>query len=276
MRDAAQASGLSASELRVDYGALMALRGLNITIEPGSIVALVGPNGSGKTTLLRSLGRLLSPHAGCVVLNGRDLADLRTADVARQLAVLPQAPEVPAVLSVAELVAHGRYAHLGALRRPGKADRDAVEQALALTGMTTMADRDVDTLSGGERQRAWIALTLAQGSPMLLLDEPTTFLDIGHQLEVLELLEGLRSTTGRTVVLVLHDLNQAAWFADRIVVLHQGRIVADGPPGEVVEPGLLARVFGVSAEVRVDAGRNRPVCHWLASTDRQTPQGAGP
>jgi iron complex transport system ATP-binding protein len=260
---------LVAAQITVGYGSRAVLDGLDLGIEDASFTALVGPNGSGKSTLLRSLGRLLRPRHGTVLLDGRSLAERSTAEIARELAVLPQAPPTPAALTVRQLVAHGRYAHLGPLRRSGQTDHEAVEDALRTAGLLELAERDVDSLSGGERQRAWVALTLAQRAPVLLLDEPTTFLDVGHQFEVLELLSDLRSRTGMTVVVVLHDLNQAARFADRLVVLHAGRIVADGPPAHVLDEALLAEVFGVTAQLISDPRSGRPVCLWSGAAKRR-------
>ena len=252
-------SRLAAEAVTVGYGGLPVLRELSLSIAPGSGVALVGPNGSGKSTVLRALGRLLPVEAGAVLLDGDDLRRARPRQVARSLAVLAQDPSAPDGLTVAELVRQGRYPHLGPLRPPTETDRAAVAEALALTATERFADRPVRTLSGGERQRVWLALTLAQDARTLLLDEPTTYLDVGHQLEVLDLVARLRAERGLTVVTVLHDLDHAARYADRIVALRGGRIVADGPPDEVVTPRLLAEVFRVRATVLPDPETGRPV-----------------
>jgi iron complex transport system ATP-binding protein len=251
---------LRTERLRAGYGADVVLEGLSLGIERGTITALVGPNGSGKSTLLKTLGRLLRPSAGAVLLDGDEIAHLRTAEVARRLAILPQGPVAPAGLSVGELVEQGRFPHAGPLRMLRRQDHAAIGEALALTGMTGFAERPLDALSGGERQRAWIALALAQATPVLLLDEPTTFLDIGHQLEVLELLQRLNRERGMTLILVLHDLNHAARYADRLVVLQGGGVVADGPPREVLTTALLGEVFGVRASILADPESGAPVC----------------
>lgn len=243
---------LVARALSVGYGARAVLDGVHLTIRRGEVTALIGPNGSGKSTLLRTLVRLLAPTDGTVLIDGRAIHELSSREVARQMAALPQQPEIPAGLTVRELVEQGRYPHRGPLRTYGAADRAAVERALDETGMISFANRPLDELSGGERQRAWIALALAQDTPILLLDEPTTFLDLGHQFEVLELIGRLRAQNGLTVVLVLHDVNQASRHADRIVALDQGMIVADGPPAEVITSEMLRDVFRVHAEVDVD------------------------
>lgn len=253
-------AALAARDLRAGYGARAVLDGVSLEIPRGGITALVGPNGSGKSTLLKALARLLAPTRGAVLLEGEAIASLPTAAVARRLAILPQAPVAPAALTVRELVEQGRYPHVGALRMLRRQDHDAVREALALTGLEPFAHRALDALSGGERQRAWIALALAQDTPVLLLDEPTTFLDVGHQMEVLGLVERLERERGLTVVMVLHDLNQAARHADRMVVLQAGRVVADGPPSEVFEPGMLARVFRIEARVLVDPVTGGRLC----------------
>ena len=252
--------GLRGEALQVGYGERPVIGELTIGIAPGTITALVGPNGSGKSTLLKALARLLQPTAGAVYLDGKAISRLPTAAIARELAILPQAPRTPEGLTVGELVEQGRFPHVGALRMLRQQDHDAIRDALALTVMAAFVHRSLETLSGGERQRAWIALALAQETPILLLDEPTTFLDIGHQLEVLGLVRRLNRDLAKTIVLVLHDLNQAARFADRMVVLNQGQVIGDGPPHQVLTPELLAQVFGVRANIITDPVSGTPVC----------------
>ncbi|GIW10540.1 MAG: ABC transporter ATP-binding protein [Chloroflexi bacterium] len=250
---------LVGQEILVRYGTRTAVRGVSLTLPERTLTALVGPNGSGKSTLLKALARLLRPTSGAVLLDGRAIAQLPTREVARRLGILPQAPVAPAGLTVRELVEQGRFPHVGLLRLPRAQDEAAIQDALALTGLTEFADRPLETLSGGERQRAWIALVLAQTTPILLLDEPTTFLDIGHQLEVLQLVRRLPAERGMTVAVVLHDLNHAARFADQLVVMESGQVVAVGPPEEVVTTELLARVFRVRAHLLLDPTSGRPV-----------------
>ena len=233
---------------------------LNLSIPAGKITALIGPNGCGKSTLLRGLARLLKPRAGAVYLDGSLIAKVSTRDVARRLGILPQSPVAPEGLTVGDLVAQGRYPHQRWFQQWSKEDARMVEQALATTGLTGMADRPLDTLSGGQRQRAWIAMALAQGTSILLLDEPTTFLDLAHQLEVLHLLRRLNEEDGRTVVLVIHDLNHAARFAHHLVAMVGGRIMIEGPPEQVMTPRVLHDVFGVDAEIVPDPRTGAPLC----------------
>ena len=227
----------------------LVLRRLSLEIGDGDIVALVGPNGSGKSTLLRALGRVLKPRRGTVYLDGRAMREWPTREVARKLALLPQGPTLAADLSVHELVWLGRSPHQGLLGLPTREDHEAVRWAIEETGITALAGRRLSELSGGERQRVWVAMALAQQPQVLLLDEPTTFLDLNHQLELLDLIRYLNREHGLTVVMVLHDLNQAARYAKRVVVLKEGEIYADGPPAEVLTPETLRNVFGVEGQV---------------------------
>ncbi len=251
---------LEGRTLSAGYGSRLVLQDLSLSIETGSVTTLVGPNGSGKSTVLKALARMLHPKHGAVYLDGRAINRLSTREVARRLAILPQGPTAPEELSVAELVEQGRYPHAGPLRLFDESDRAAIAKALAETHMTEFRHRRLDRLSGGERQRAWIALALAQETPILLLDEPTTFLDIGHQLEVLDLIQHLNAEQGMTIVLVLHDLNQAARYSKRMVVFERGRIVVDGAPDAVLTPEMLAQVFHVQAHIVPHPEDGSPVC----------------
>ncbi|HKP53538.1 MAG TPA: ABC transporter ATP-binding protein [Chloroflexia bacterium] len=251
---------LKGEELRIGYGERTVVERLSVTVRHGEITALVGPNGSGKSTLLKALARLLKPRSGVVYLDGKAIFQMPTAEVAREIAILPQGPTGPAGLTVGDLVEQGRYPHAGPLRMLRHQDHEAIREALRLTGMEEFINRALESLSGGERQRAWIALALAQATPVLLLDEPTTFLDIRHQLEVLELVKRLNTEREMTIILVLHDLNQAARYADRMIALNEGSIVADGPPNKVMTPELLLEVFGVHAHIIQDPERGTPVC----------------
>lgn len=251
---------MSASDLRVVYGDAVIIPGLTFGLQEGKITAILGPNGSGKSTALRTMARLVRPSGGVVQLNGDDIARLSTREVARRLAVLPQSSGTPAGITVRTLVSYGRYPHQGAFARPGSADREAIEWALSVTEMGELADRVVDTLSGGERQRAWIAMALAQKTDLLLLDEPTTYLDIRHQLDLLSLVRRLNREQGMTVGWVLHDLNQAGAYSDHVVMLRDGRKVVEGSPLDVITRDHIRRVFDVDVEVIVDRLTGCPSC----------------
>ena len=234
---------LAAEQLDLHYGGRPVLHQVSVAFRRGAVTALCGPNGSGKSSLLRALCGLAPVTGGRVLVNDHPTADLPPRDLARRLAILPQTPEVPAGITVRELVGFGRHPHLGLLRRPGPEDRQAVDWALEKTLLHPLADRPVALLSGGERQRAWIAMTLAQRTGILLLDEPTTYLDIRHQHDVLTLIRRLNREEGLTVIWVLHDLNQAAAYSDALVLLRDGTVVADGPPESVLSPECLKQVF---------------------------------
>jgi iron complex transport system ATP-binding protein len=236
---------LEARSLSAGYQARLILRDLDLSVDDAEVVALVGPNGSGKSTLLRALGRVLKPKGGSVILDGRAIREWSTREVALRLALLPQGPELTDDLRVVELVWMGRSPHQGILGLPSAADREAVAWAMAETGVHPLAERQVSSLSGGERQRVWLAMALAQQPRILLLDEPTTFLDLNHQLEVLDLVRYLNREHGLSVVMVLHDLNQAARYAGRVVALKDGRIFARGTPSDVLNVETLRAVFGV-------------------------------
>jgi iron complex transport system ATP-binding protein len=251
---------LKTHDLTLAYDKATIIETLGLTIPAGKITALVGPNGCGKSTLLRGLARLLKPRGGSVLLDGQDIHRLPTRDLAKQLGILPQGPVAPEGLTVRELVAQGRYPHQSWFQQWATDDEAAVTKALKITGMTALADRPVDALSGGQRQRAWIAMTLAQETSIILLDEPTTFLDLAHQIEVLHLLERLNQDEGRTIVMVVHDLNHATRHAQHIVALCEGQVFASGDPREVVTPALLRMVFGVEADVVPDPHTGAPLC----------------
>jgi iron complex transport system ATP-binding protein len=240
---------LEARRLQAGYEQRIVLDGLDIVVDAGEVVALVGPNGSGKSTLLRALGRLLRPRDGSVLLDGKAIGEWTTREVAQRLALLPQGPTLANDLSVEELVWLGRSPHQSLLGLPARADREAVAWAISETGVEALRGRAVSSLSGGERQRVWLAMALAQQPRVLLLDEPTTFLDLSHQLEVLDLIRYLNLEHGITVLMVLHDLNQAARYAGRVLVLHEGAVYRDGPPAAVLTPETLREVFGVEGRV---------------------------
>jgi len=250
---------LAADDLTLAYGDRVVVEELDLAVAPGRITAIVGANGCGKSTLLRALARLVSPHAGRVVLDGETLHRRPAREVARMLGLLPQGPVAPEGIAVADLVGRGRHPHQKLLARFSAADYAAVAAALEATGTLDLADRSIDELSGGQRQRVWIAMALAQETDILLLDEPTTFLDVAHQIEVLDLLTDLNRDRGTTVVMVLHDLNLAARYADELVAVRDGRVLASGAPGDIVTPALVQEVFGLTSRVIPDPVSGTPL-----------------
>ncbi len=249
---------LKAEAVTLRYETRVISRDLSLAIPDGSFTAVVGPNACGKSTLLRALARLLPPETGQVVLDGKSIARLPGREVARRLGLLPQSPMAPDGITVADLVARGRFPHQSFLRQWSPDDRRAVEAAMEATGTAALADRPVAELSGGQRQRVWIAMALAQETPILLLDEPTTFLDIVHQVDLLELLAEL-NRRGRTVVAVLHELNLAFRFASHLIAMRDGSVIAEGPPEDIVSEDLMRRVFDLSALVTPDPLTGRPM-----------------
>ncbi len=229
-----------------------------VALPPGAVTAVVGPNGCGKSTLLGALARLHAPRSGAVLLDGRELAGMRSREAARRIGLLPQDAEAPDGLTVRDLVRYGRHPHQGLLRQWSPEDAEAVRRALASADLLELADRPLDTLSGGQRQRAWIAMVVAQETEVVLLDEPTSALDLGHQLEVLELVRDL-ARAGRTVVLVLHELSTACRHADHLVAMLDGRVVAEGPPSGVVTAELVRELYGVESVVLTDPVAGTPV-----------------
>lgn len=255
-----EAAPLAAKGLSVGYGNTTIVRDVTLNIHPQKITALVGPNGCGKSTLLKAFARILRPMAGDALLYGRPMRDYATKDVARKLAILPQGPIAPEGLKVHELVAQGRFPHQTLLRQWTPEDRAAIERALAYTDLEQFADRPVDSLSGGQRQRCWLAMVLAQDTPLMLLDEPTTFLDLKVQVDLMALLRRIVAEDGRTMVLVLHELNLAAAFTDHIVMMRDGQIRKQGSPEAIFTPDDLRNVFGLCADVVPDPITGRPIC----------------
>lgn len=250
-----QQHSLRAEGLSLGYDGRTIVHGLELGIPAGRVTVIVGANACGKSTLLRGIARLLRPEAGVVTLDGTDIRSLPSREVAQVVGILPQSPTAPEGITVADLVGRGRYPHQGWFRRWTSADDRIIAEALAATDCLDLAERRVEELSGGQRQRAWIAMALAQDPDILLLDEPTTFLDVTHQLEVLDLLAGLNRDRATTVVMVLHDLNLAARYADHIVVMSRGSIVAAGTPADVITAELVSAAFGLESRIIAD-----PVC----------------
>lgn len=251
---------LYTKQLDIAYESRLIVEDLNLSIPAGKITALVGANGSGKSTILKTMARILKPRKGSVFLDSRAIHQQSTKEVAKQLAILPQNPVAPDGLTVGELVGYGRFPHQKGFGSQTKEDREIIRWAVEVTGMVDFFDRPVDQLSGGQRQRAWIAMALAQQTDILFLDEPTTFLDMGHQLEVLKLLKKLNEEEGRTIVMVVHDLNHATRYAGHMVAIKQGKVVSAGSPEEVMTQEVLRAVFGIEADIIPDPRTGVPLC----------------
>lgn len=250
---------LTATGLSVGYGEDEILHELDLAVPPGKITVIVGANACGKSTLLRAMSRLLSPRRGHVLLDGKSILRMPPRDLARTLGLLPQSPIAPEGITVADLVSRGRHPHQSLFSRWTRADDEAVDAALTATKTSELAERPVDELSGGQRQRVWIAMALAQQTEILLLDEPTTFLDISHQVEVLDLLTELNHARGTTVVMVLHDLNLAARYADHLVAMTDGRVHVSGLPQDVLTEDNVRQVFGLESRIITDPTSGRPI-----------------
>lgn len=251
---------LSTHKLNVSYTQQQVIHSLDLKLPAAKVSVLIGSNGCGKSTLLRAMARLLRPQSGAVILDGMDIHASSTAQVARRLAILPQIPIAPEGISVRQLVSLGRFPYQSWLRQGSAEDERQVDEALRLTGTDALQHRPVDALSGGQRQRVWIAMTLAQATDTLLLDEPTTYLDLAHQIEVLELLRDLNQTHGKTIVMVLHDLNLASRYADHLVAVHDGRVYAQGAPGDIMTEALVNKVFNLQCRIIEDPFFRSPLC----------------
>lgn len=249
---------LETQNLGMSYGTRRVIEALDIVLPSGQVTAIVGPNGCGKSTLLSGLARLHKPESGAVLLSGEDIQRLPSRKLATQLALLPQEAIAPEGLTVTELIRFGRQPHQGWLRQWSAEDQKVVQYALVAAGLESLADRPLDALSGGQRQRAWIAMTIAQETPLLLLDEPTSALDLGHQIEVFELVRNL-AAYGRTVVMVLHDLASACRYADHLIAMREGQIIAEGSPAKVVTPDLVRELYEVECTLLTDPDTGSPL-----------------
>ncbi|NYG59187.1 iron complex transport system ATP-binding protein [Nocardioides daedukensis] len=250
---------LVADQVTLAYGDRVVVDDLSVRIPDAQVTVIVGPNACGKSTLLRGMGRLLRPRSGAVLLDGEAIHRQSTRQVARTLGLLPQSPVAPDGVTVVDLVGRGRHPHQGMLRRWSAEDERVVAEALAVTGTTELAERGVDELSGGQRQRVWVAMALAQGTDLLLLDEPTTYLDVAHQIEMLDLLTDLNRRSGTTIVMVLHELNLAARYADHLIAMSDGKILAQGKPVEVITEETIHDVFGLECRVIPDPVSHTPL-----------------
>ena len=247
-------------DISVAYQQNLNIPSMSVQIPKGKITSIIGPNGCGKSTLLKALSRMIPVRSGEVFLEGNSITQMPAVEVARRMAILPQSPQAPGGLTVQELVSYGRYPHQKGFGKLKKEDKDAIQWALELTKMQELAHRRVDALSGGQRQRAWIAMALAQDTPLILLDEPTTYLDMAHQLEILELLEMLNKTQEKTIALVIHDLNQSARFSDWIIAMRDGKVLYEGTPEEIMTPEVFHNVFSLDAYMETDPWTQKPMC----------------
>ncbi|RFU69612.1 ABC transporter ATP-binding protein [Bacillus sp. V59.32b] len=253
-------SRLFTENLRISYGDYDIVKNLNMDIPDEKITAIIGPNGCGKSTVLKTLSRILTAKSGSVYLDGKQITKESTKKIAQKMAILPQSPDAPEGLTVAELVSYGRYPYQKGMGTLKDKDREVIEWALQVTGISDFKHRAVDALSGGQRQRVWIAMALAQETDIILLDEPTTYLDLSHQLEVLQLLKYLNDIEKRTIVMVIHDLNHAARFADHMVTMKDGEIIKEGNAAEVMTSEVLRNVFNIDAEIGMDPRTGKPIC----------------
>ncbi|QGU94056.1 ATP-binding cassette domain-containing protein [Clostridium bovifaecis] len=253
-------NSIRTKNLSISYGNTEIVKELNLNIPKGKITTIIGANGCGKSTILKTIARILQPKSGVIYINGKDIQGQSSKEVAKAMAVLPQTPQAPKGLTVDELVAYGRFPHQSGFGKLQKEDREVIDWALEVTGIKEYKNRPIDALSGGQRQRVWIAMALAQETEILLLDEPTTYLDLAHQLEILKLLENLNKKQKRTIVMVIHELNNAARFADYMVGVKAGKIVCHGSAEEVMTKENLKEIFNINAEIVKDPRDSKPVC----------------
>ena len=251
---------ISTKNLNISYGNLDIVKDLNLDIPKGKITTIIGSNGCGKSTILKTIARIIQPKSGDIFVNNINIKDQSPKELAKAVAVLPQSPQAPSGLTVEELIAYGRFPHQKGFGKMRKEDNDIVTWALQSTGIEEFRDRPIEALSGGQRQRAWIAMALAQQTDILILDEPTTYLDLAHQLEILKLLEELNRKQGTTIVMVIHELNNAARFADHIISVKKGKVICQGSAEEVMTKENLKELFNIDAEIVQDPRNNKPVC----------------
>lgn len=253
-------NSITTTNLAIAYEDKLIVDGLNMNIPKGKITTIIGPNGCGKSTVLKTVGRILKPKEGLVYLNGDDIRNLSTKEVAQKMAILPQSPQAQGGLTVGELVSYGRFPHKKGFGKLSPEDKKVIQWALDITKLTELEVTMVDNLSGGQRQRVWIAMALAQQTDLILLDEPTTYLDMAYQLEVLELLYNLNREESCTIVMVLHDLNLAARFADYMIAIRSGIVISHGTPEEIMTKKVLKDTFNIDAEIVWGSKTGRPTC----------------
>ena len=251
---------INTKNLNISYGNLNIVKDLNLDIPKGKITTIIGSNGCGKSTILKTIARIIQPKSGDIYVNDINIKDQSPKELAKTMAVLPQSPQAPSGLTVEELIAYGRFPHQKGFGKMKQEDKDIVTWALKSTGIEEFRDRSMEALSGGQRQRAWIAMALAQQAEILILDEPTTYLDLAHQLEILKLLEELNRTQGTTIVMVIHELNNAARFADHMIGVKEGKIICEGTSLQVMTKENLKELFNIDAEIVLDPRNQKPVC----------------
>ncbi len=251
---------IETKELSIAYDEKLIVESLNLNLPKGKITSIIGPNGCGKSTILKAIGRIMKKKSGMIYLDGEDISKTPTKEIAKKMAILPQTPTAPNGLTVKELVSYGRYPHQKGFGRLTEEDKKIINWAIEATKLSEFCHREIDNLSGGQRQRVWIAMALAQQTDLILLDEPTTYLDMAHQLEILELLAELNKNQACTIVMVLHDLNLASRFSDYIVAVNQGNIIASGGPEKVITKENLARVFQIDATIVNEPKSQKPIC----------------
>ncbi|WP_270943070.1 ABC transporter ATP-binding protein [Romboutsia lituseburensis] len=251
---------ISTNNLNISYGNLDIVKNLNLEIPKGKITTIIGSNGCGKSTILKTIARIIQPKSGDIYINNKNIKEQSPKDIAKNMAVLPQSPQAPSGLTVEELIAYGRFPHQKGFGKLKKEDNDIVTWALKSTNMNEFRDRPMEALSGGQRQRAWIAMALAQQTDILILDEPTTYLDLAHQLEILKLLEELNKKQGTTIVMVIHELNNAARFADHMIGVKKGEVICQGSADDVMTKENLKELFNIDAEIVKDPRNQKPVC----------------
>lgn len=247
-------------ELKIGYNGNIIVPSFDIEIKKGKITSIIGSNGCGKSTVLKAIGRIIKSESGCVIINNTDIKNLKNKDIAKQMAILPQTPTAPGTLTCRELVGYGRFPYQKGFGKLSKEDKEIVEWALEVTNMKEFCDREIACLSGGQRQRVWIAMALAQMTGIILLDEPTTYLDLAHQLEVLELLKKLNEGQHTTIVMVLHDLNLASKYSDNLLAMRDGKIELYGEPKDVMTKEMLRRCFKIDGDIGIDARSGKPIC----------------
>ena len=253
-------NGIVTKNLKVGYDGHIIVPNFDIEIRAGKITSIIGANGCGKSTVLKAIGRIIRSESGCIMINDRNIADMKNKEIAQQMAILPQSPTAPGTLTCNELVAYGRFPYQKGFGKLSKEDKEIVEWSLSVTNMTDFSNRPIASLSGGQRQRVWIAMALAQQTGIILLDEPTTYLDMSYQLEVLEVLQKLNKEKRITVVIVLHELNNACRFADNIIGLKKGKVICEGRPMEVITKETLKEIYGIDANLQRSENGEYPVC----------------